>query len=214
MINKTNYLNPIFFIIFLLGMISCGDSVSESKKEQMNDLMNRAEKAKNGGKYNDPFDYHQAIVGLQTEIGRQMLTQENEDQIEKLRETIINNKKALEKLSFSDDDYGFKSSILDLFSFYLSLADHEYPEIFEISVQMEKNENDEDLLVALYTRYMEIMSKIEKEELQLTKAMEFAQNKFAKKYNMTIGENPLQDQVDEANEELEELRDFETMINN
>jgi len=76
---------------------------------------------------------------------------------------------------------------------------------------MEKNENDEDLLVALYTEYMEIMSKIEEEELQLTNVMEVTQNKFTKKYNMTIGENPLQDQIDEANEEL---RDLETLINN
>ena len=211
MINKTNYLHPIFFIIFLLSMISCGDSVSESKKEQMTDLMDRAEKAKRNGNFNDPFDYNQAIVGLQTEIANQILTCENRNQLEKLRETIKINKKALEKLSFSDDDYGFKSSMLDLFSFYLSLANHEYPKILELKDQIEENQNDEDLIIPLYNRIVEIGKEIEKKEIKLSNAMESCQNKFAKKYKMEITENPLQDQINEADDDFDEL---EKLINN
>jgi len=203
--NNSNYLKITFILIFFIALVSCGESGQTSKEEKMNDLMDRAENAKRDGDFNDPYDYHQAIVGLQTEIASDMLNLENAESLKQLRKTIKTNIKALGKMSFSDEDFGLKSTMLNLFSFYLELSNNQYPEIIELSNQMEGNEGDEDLIISLYTRYMEIMKEIEEEELPLSQDMLSSQDQFTERYNLRIESNPLQEDIDKANAEFESI---------
>ena len=108
-------------------------------------------------------------------------------------------------MSFSDEDFGLKSTMLNLFSFYLELSNNQYPEIMELSDQMEGNEGDEDLIISLYTRYMEIMKEIEEEELPLSQDMLSSQDQFTEEYNLRIESNPLQEDIDKATAELESI---------
>ena len=203
--NSINHFKITFILIFFIGLVSCGESGQTSKEEKIDDLMERAEKAKREGGFNDPYDYHQAIVGLQTEIASDMLNLENEESLKQLRKTIKTNIKALGEMSFSDEDFGLKSTMLNLFSFYLELSNNQYPEIIELSNQMEGSEGDEDLIISLYSRYMEIMKEIEEEELPLSQDMLSSQDKFTDQYNLRIEVNPLQEDIDKANAEFESI---------
>ena len=203
--NSINHFKITFILIFFIGLVSCGESGQASKEEKMSDLIERAEKAKRDGDFNDPYDYHQAIVGLQTEIASDMLNLENEESLKQLRKTIKTNIKALGEMSFSDEDFGLKSTMLNLFSFYLELSNNQYPEIIELSNQMEGSEGDEDLIISLYSRYMEIMKEIEEEELPLSQDMLSSQDKFTDQYNLRIEVNPLQEDIDKANAEFESI---------
>lgn len=203
--NYINHFKITFILIFFICLVSCGESGQTSKEEKIDDLMERAENAKREGDFNDPYDYHQAIVGLQTEIASDMLNLENEQSLKQLRKTIKTNIKALGKMSFSDEDFGLKSTMLNLFSFYLELSNNQYPEIIELSNQMEGSEGDEDLIISLYSRYMEIMKEIEEQELPLSQDMLSSQDKFTDQYNLRIEVNPLQEDIDKANAEFESI---------
>ena len=200
-----NHFKITFILIFFIGLVSCGESGQTSKEEKIDDLMERAENAKRDGDFNDPYDYHQAIVGLQTEIASNLLNLKNAEALKQLRKTIKTNIKALGKMSFSDEDFGLKSAMLNLFSFYLELSNNQYPEIIELSDQMEGNEGDEDLIISLYTRYMEIMKEIEEGELPLSQHLQSSANQFTEQYNLRIVRNPLQEDVDKALAEVESI---------
>ena len=194
---NTRYFNPFLLFFVLLGvMASCGNA---SKEDQIEDLIDRADDAKTNSVYDDPYEYNQAIIGLQTEIGIQLIQAETIEEVEKAKETILENTQALEKLSYSGIDYGFKSSMVDLFSFYLRLTENEYLEIFDLVAEMEENPNDESFVRDRYNRIIEIQNNIDEEEMELSNAMLSSQEEFAAKNNFRLIDNPLDDEINAIN---------------
>ncbi len=191
---NARYIRPLLFIVVLLGIVaSCGNG---SKEDRIDELMDRSEEAKTNNHYDNAFDYHQAMVGLQTEIAIQMLDLQSKDQLEVVRNTIITNLSALESLSFSGMDYGLKSSATDLFSFYLKIVENDFPEMFDLINEIEANPTDEEFGMMAYTRLLEIQTSIEEEEQELSKAMDISEAEFTRMHNLQLTENPLQDDID------------------
>ena len=197
---NTRYVYPFLLLAVLLGAIaSCGNG---SREDQIEDLMDRADEAKTDNFYDDPYEYNQAIIGLQTEIGYQLIQAETVEEIEKARETILTNTQALEKLSYSGVDYGFKSSMLDLFSFYLRLTENEFLEIYDLVAEMEENTSDESFVLEGYSRLLEIQNNIDEEEMELSNAMLSSQEEFAANNNFELIDNPLDEEINAINEGL------------
>ena len=195
---NTRYFNPFLLFFVLLGvMASCGNA---SKEDQIEDLIDRADDAKTNSVYDDAYEYNQAIIGLQTEIGIQLIQAETIEEVEKAKKTILENTQVLEKLSYSGVDYGFKSSMFDLFSFYLRLTENEYLEIFDLVAEMEENPNDESFVRDRYNRIIEIQNNIDEEEMELSNAMLSSQEEFAAKNNFRLIDNPLDDEINAINE--------------
>lgn len=191
---NTRYVNLLLLVVVLLGIVaSCGNG---SKEERIDELMDRSEEAKTTNHYDNAFDYHQAMVGLQTEIAIQMLDLQSMEQLEVVRNTIVTNLSALESLSFSGMDYGLKSSIVDLFSFYLKIVENEFPEMFDLINEMEANPMDEEFVMMAYTRLIEIQTSIEEEEQELSRAMDLSEAEFTRMHNLQLTENPLQEDID------------------
>ena len=197
---NTRYVYPFLLLAVLLGVIASCDS--GSKEEQIEDLMDSADEAKTNNFYDDPYEYNQAIIGLQTEIGYQLIHAETVEEIEKARETILTNIQALEKLSYSGVDYGFKSSMLDLFSFYLRLTENEFLEIYDLVAEMEEKSSDESFVLEGYSRLLEIQNNIDEEEMELSNAMLSSQEEFAAQNNFGLLDNPLDEEINAINEGL------------
>ena len=197
---NTRYVYPFLLLAVLLGVITSCDNAS--KEEQIEDLMDSADEAKTNNFYDDPYEYNQAIIGLQTEIGYQLIHAETVEEIEKARETILTNIQALEKLSYSGVDYGFKSSMLDLFSFYLRLTENEFLEIYDLVAEMEEKSSDESFVLEGYSRLLEIQNNIDEEEAELSNAMLSSQEEFAAQNNFELIDNPLDEEINAINEGL------------
>ena len=191
---NARYIKPLLLIVVLSGTVaSCGNG---SKEERIDELIDRSEEAKTNNHYDNAFDYHQAMVGLQTEIAIQMLDLQSKEQLEVVRNTIVTNLSALESLSFSGMDYGLKSSAVDLFSFYLKIVENDFPEMLDLINKIEANPTDEEFGMMAYTRLLEIQTSIEEEEQELSKAMDISEAEFTRMHNLQLTANPLQEDID------------------
>lgn len=200
---NARYIKTLFLIVVLLGIVaSCGNG---SKEEQIEDLLDRADEAKTKNYYSDAYAYHQAIVGLQTEVLQQSLYVETKEQLDAWIETLYTNKKALEKIVFSSNDYGLRSSMIDLFTFYISYAENENHEIFDLIAEAEANPYDEELLQSIFIRYEELQNRYYSEGEKFQNAVEDSERDFVTVYNLVIVENPLNEDITELREEEESL---------
>lgn len=206
--NLLKFLTLIFGITLMLNLSSCGDSDDQSKREKINSLIDKGRDAEENGVYTDALEYNQAIVGIQTEIVSEMLKLEDEKQLEPLAELIEHKITVLEGMKLKNDsDYGLKSTMLDLFSYYLELTQNEYPKVLQISKEMEENQDNDDVMISLYMELVGIQKSIEEGELVLTDKMSAAQKKFAEANGVILEDNPLQDDIDKANAEFESINE-------
>ena len=200
---NARYIKPLLLIVVLLGIVaSCGNS---SKEEQIEYLMDRADEAKTKTYYSDAIDYHQAIIGLQTEVVQQALYVETNEQLDAWIEILYTNKEALEKLVFSRNDYGLRSSVVDLLTFYISHAENDSREIFELTAQAEANPYDEELLQSILIRFEELQIRYYSELEKLQNVYEESERDFVTAYNFVTAENPLNEDITELREEEESL---------
>ena len=137
--------------------------------------------------------------------------EEFREEIKILRELIIANHEALKNISFTSSesgnfafvDYGLKSAMLDWFSLCQEIVENEYQEIGVIWNRMEQNQNDEELLMSLSMRLIEIHTGIQEKERELDNAVKSASDKFALAFNIQLEENPLAEDLNEVIDETE-----------
>ncbi len=176
--------------LFLFITYSCGEGSDKTKQEELD----------------DPFDYFESIVGLQSEIGQAILNVDWEAGTDKVREQVAlvkktakRNLKTLKKIKLSKNDYGLKSAAVDLFKFYIKLSDYYILNMCDVMDKMEDPEN-EDRVLEYYDELLKIQEDVSNEEGPLDANFEVAQNLFAKTYGFSIKANPLQEDIDNMQE--------------
>ena len=209
---KIRNVNALLLTVLLFGAVASCDSGSKSKEERLGDLMDRADEARAESHYADAGDYYQAIVGLQTEVLQQGLYVETNEQLDAWIETLYTNKKALEKLVFSRNDYNLRSSMVDLFTFYISYAENQYRELFELMSEVEANPYDEELQKSLVIRFEELHNRYYSEVEKFQNAAEESERDFVTAYDLDTVENPINEDIIERRKEeesvMEELKDI------
>ncbi len=146
------------------------------------------------------LDYNDAIINEQSSIANVMMKfgdviETSIDQAEILRKEIIsqcdsslNKLKDLPKLDGSTE---FNNAGIALFNFYKDISGKEYRQILDILKKEEIDDNDLEEL-------QNIQGIIETKEAKFDNRFQSAQKEFARKNNITIGDNKLQQLIDDA----------------
>ncbi len=153
-----------------------------------------------------PIEYNDMIVTEQNKIIQTVFdyidaVSNGKGDPEKKRLLMVDQCKESLKVVQGMDDYEgnvrLRDAAVDLFKFYLTLAEDSFKEIAEINNKGEEI-TEEDL-----ERLSKLESEMDKKETILDNALSSAQDEFAQKYNFKLSENKYQKEVDELNEELE-----------
>jgi hypothetical protein len=157
--------------------------------------------------YSDAKEYFSDIVELQMEILHKINNFSEAESIIEMRTELVKLEnltqrqlESLDKIEFIDDDMGFKSAVNDEFIFYQLMMQEYFPqmlshlEIIESTNSQTESENS-------YYKILEINEKIQKEQAFFDQSLLDCQKKFTNKYNIVLGENPLQDWLDESNKD-------------
>lgn len=153
-----------------------------------------------------PVDYNDMIVTEQNKIIKIVFAyvdavSNGAVDAEKTRLLMVDQCKSSLKVVEGMEDYEgnvrLRDAGIDLFKFYLTLAEESFKEISEI------NNKGEEITVEDLERLEILESEMDKKEFALDNALSAAQEEFAKKYNFQLGENKYQKEVDELNKELE-----------
>lgn len=156
--------------------------------------------------YSDAKEYFSDIVELQMEILSEIngfsaaeTLIEMRTELVKLENLIHRQLESLVEIVFIDDDMGFKSDVNNEFIFYQLMIQEYFPqmlshlEIMESSNSQTESENS-------YYEILKINEKIQKEQAFWDQKLFNSQKNFTNKYNIVLGENPFQDELDKANE--------------
>lgn len=155
------------------------------------------------GKKVDPTEYNNTIVGEQSKIVNHML--EMTDQINKsqFKEALVgidgsiaqcdSSIKKVSELEPYEGDAKFRDAAVDLFKFYKKILDNEYRKMLVVLNKPEITMEDVDQIDKL-------TGGIEAEETKYDNAMKVAQEEFAKKYDVKIVDNTLQEKIDKMGE--------------
>lgn len=144
-------------------------------------------------------DYNNKIVGEQGKIVNTMLDMTDKINKSQFKEALAgldgsiaqcdSSIKIVSDLGPYEDDAKFKDAALDLFKFYKKIMSNEYRKMLETLNKAEITMDD----VAVID---DLTKNIEGEEAKYDKAMQDAQQEFAKKYGVTITDNSLQNKID------------------
>lgn len=151
--------------------------------------------------FTNAVDYNDHIVGLQNEIGYKMIAFNEEVSSENasaasvkpfyddLLTTTKNVIVKLEKVKPFEKNVELKSSAMDLFKFYETTISEDYKEMIELIFGDELDE-------AAMTRVQELLVKVTEAEAAVDAKFKNAQEAYAKKYNIDLEENELQEEID------------------
>jgi hypothetical protein len=98
----------------------------------------------------------------------------------------------VKSLSDFKGDSALRNSAIDMFAFYRKVFDNNYREIVAIRKKGDAITEDD------YLRLQELQHELEVEETKRDKVFHNAQQDFAERNNLRLGENALQKQIDEA----------------
>ncbi len=181
-------------------MISVSCDFTDSKEDVSE------EKGADSVRYSDAKKYFSDIIELQMEIIRKMTDFsaaetliEMRTELIKLENLIHRQLESLEKIVFIDDDMGFKSAVYDEFIFYQLLMQEYFPQMLS-HLEVIESSNSQTELENSYYEVLEINEKIQKEQAFFDQRLLDCQRNFTNKYNIVLGENPFQDELDKANE--------------
>lgn len=151
--------------------------------------------------FTNAIDYNDHIVELQNEIGYKMIAFNNEvssetataasvkpfydDLLKTTRAVIVK----LEKVKPFEKNVELKTSAMELFRFYETTISVEYKEMIELIF-------GEDLDEAALERVQELLVKVTEAEQVVDAKFKTAQEAYAKKYNIDLEENELQEEID------------------
>ena len=146
-----------------------------------------------------PVEYNDAIIGEQTKITKAMIEMANYfapdiEKSELLRKELVKqcdaSIAALKKLPAYEGDTKFRDAGVNLFQFYKEISAKEYKEMIDILRKENIQTSDIDRLTVLE-------EQISKREQPLDEAFQKAQEAFAKKHNLSLYENEVQDKIDQ-----------------
>lgn len=95
----------------------------------------------------------------------------------------------LKKLDAFEGEVELRDKALELFQFYVTIYEKDYKEMIDLVTKKDVNEKD-------LARVDAIVAKVSTEELKYDAGFAAAQDAFAKKHNMTIIKNNLQNEID------------------
>jgi hypothetical protein len=159
-------------------------------------------KGKNGVVYKSAVQYNNYIVERQNKIIQQVM------QFARVSDTNLDSASALLDLVLNDvsvfiedisgmpaykKDTALRNSAVALFTFYADIFKNDYKQIIAIR-QKDEFMTEEDL-----RQINEIVHNLSRREEQYDKRFQLAQKNFAKKNNMTLGENKMQKRLEEMN---------------
>ena len=151
--------------------------------------------------FTNAVDYNDHIVGLQNEIGYKMIAFNEEvsseyastesvqpfyDDLLKTTREVIGK---LEKVKPFEKNVDLKNAAMELFRYYETTISVDYKEMIELTFGSELDE-------AAMTRVQELLVKVTEAEAVVDAKFKNAQEAYAKKYNIDLEENELQEEID------------------
>jgi hypothetical protein len=151
--------------------------------------------------FTNAVDYNDHIVGLQNEIGLKMIAFNEQvsseyantesvmpyyDDLLKTTQDVI---KKLEKVKPFEKNVELKNAAMDLFRYYETTISVDYKEMIQLIFGGELDE-------AAMTRVQELLVKVTEAEAVVDTKFKSAQEAYAKKYNIDLEENELQQEID------------------
>lgn len=152
--------------------------------------------------FSNAIDYNDYIVDLQNQIAYKILTFNEQmaleestlesiqpyydDLVETSKECLVK----LKNIEAFEDDAELKPAAVNLFDFYVRCFSTSYNEMLHIVYRTELNDED-------YNELNTILEKVTSEEGQYDEDFNSAQIRFAEKYDFTLDENELQEEIDE-----------------
>lgn len=150
--------------------------------------------------FSTPIEYNDYIINLQTIIGEKIIAFNEALNLETATfESLLPYHRALietsadavaktKSLPAYEGNSELRDNALALFEFYYKTFSNEYLEMIKIIFET-------DLDDAEVARLSEILEYITANEATIDNNFQTAQKAFAEKYNMTLGENELQDKL-------------------
>jgi hypothetical protein len=151
--------------------------------------------------FSTPVEYNDYIVNSQNELVNLLLVFNDEvsadgaekdsllvlaDQMTLKAESLVSRVQAM---SDYEGNWDLRNSALELFQFYVATFSNEYREMIELIFAPELDE-------ATLTKLNEILEKVTNAEAYYDNKFAVAQQAFAKKHNIELIENELQEEVD------------------
>jgi len=175
--------NSLFIIGFAFFIIAC----------------NQSAKGRNGIIYKNAVQYNDYIIGRQSTLIKNVLdfiqvSQTDLDSANKMLDKNINDIKDMlndiKGMPAYKGDSSLRDAAINLFEFYKNVFGSEYKRILDIRI------NGEDATTEGVTEMNNIVNKITKEEEGYDKAFHNAQQDFAEKNHIKLGENEMQKKID------------------
>jgi hypothetical protein len=153
-------------------------------------------------KISDPIRYNDYIVNQQSRIGEELLKligmfdalpEDKAVCIDQLEVIIATCKSAianLQNLATINHEFGMRDSAIELFQFYDVTMETDYRKVID---ELYAEIPDMELLQSILTR-------IQEQEATSDKKFQGAQEQFAKYHNISLQENSLQEEFEEAGE--------------
>jgi len=146
-----------------------------------------------------PVEYNDAIINEQTKISKVMLdmagafgTDINKAEIYRkvLVKQCVLSIETTQKLPAYDGSTKFRDAGVALYTFYKSISEKEYKEMIDIL------RKGSEITEADITKLTSLEQEITVKETPLDDAFQAAQTEFAKKYDLLLEENKMQDDID------------------
>lgn len=185
------------FSLSLLVM-GCGGETTEEKKEKARESAKKLEEGTNI----TAVEFNDGIVGLQMNImepALELMSLESDDILGDLEDVTAETEhsiKVLEEMEVYPGGEAMKKAALDLFNFYLRTMQGPWKEALTLYVEKGDKMTDEEII-----RFQELLTEPGREETQYDNAFGTAQDNFAATNNIRIEKNPMQEEIDAANEE-------------
>lgn len=147
------------------------------------------------------IDYNDKIVEEQDKIGEKIISfnavvgdntsakTQAEASLKEILSTVDAAISATEKLGAFDGNNELQTSALNLFKFYKKCMSSDYSAMINIVYKESPTEAD-------YAELEKVLKKVTDEEKVVDADFQKAQENFSKKYNFTLTENKLQEEID------------------
>ncbi len=150
--------------------------------------------------FESALDYNNYIIDLQSKTIKAILSFADacsladetsmRSSYEKFQKQAKESLTELKKLGSFDGSTEFRDKAIDLFSFYVEVADNDYKKMLDLLLKKDFNDADQ-------AEIDKIVAKVSEKETGFDAAFAKAQEDFAAKNNLQITKNTLQDQIDE-----------------
>ena len=203
----------LFLTLFTIFLFACENEPkkTDNKLEKIIESGNNAQYER---VYSEAIEFNDAIIGLQTKIGVEILKIAKVQDPEEFRYLISNSLKdqckfaieTLEGIEFSGDDKGFKNAALDLFKFYNYEVINTYSEVADLIDKSNEENLSESELENIREEYVLLIDEIANKEKPLDLRFQQAQSDFAEANGFDIAnDHPLI-------EEFEDIEGYEEYI--